>query len=294
LFLAQGALAIQRLDAIVALFLGLSLWFAARRQGGLAGAAFGFAGAAKVLPILAFPAFAASLEAERSPDGGRRRRAVVGAALGFALGFAPFAVAPAAAARMLRYHGDRGLHAESTLGIVLGIGRRLAGRGGPAPASFGSQNLEGPAADACARACTPLLLIGSVALAFAVYRRTAKRAGQPQGPEDSVAAVTLAATALLWLTSKVLSPQYLTWGIPLVLAVPGRAGVRLSWILAAALGVTQLYTRGFFDLVVAQAPIALFTLAVRQALLVALFVVALREALGARGDVPPAGAGAAA
>jgi len=91
-----------------------------------------------------------------------------------------------------------------------------------------------------------------------------------------ITTAALAGAIVLWLTSKVLSPQYLTWGIPLVLAVPGRAGKRLAWIAIGAMAVTQLYTRGFYDLVVEQAPIALVTLAVRQGLLVALLVLALR------------------
>jgi len=76
-----------------------------------------------------------------------------------------------------------------------------------------------------------------------------------------------------------------------VLAIPGRLGTRLAWVAILAMAVTQLYTRGFYDLVVAQAPIALATLAARQALLFGLLALAAR---GLDGGVEPAPAGVAA
>jgi hypothetical protein len=94
-----------------------------------------------------------------------------------------------------------------------------------------------------------------------------------------LATSALAATAILWLTGKVFSPQYLTWSIPLVLAVPGRTGIRLAWVTIGAMALTQLYQRGFYDLVVEQRPIGLLALAARQAILFVLLALAARSAL---------------
>src|SRR5206468_3880357 len=83
-------------------------------------------------------------------------------------------------------------------------------------------------------------------------------------PNAALAAV--AACAAIWLTGKVFSPQYMTWAIPLVLAVPGRRGVRLALGLVAAMAVTQLYLRGYYDLVAEGAVIGVLSVAARQAI----------------------------
>jgi hypothetical protein len=275
LLLAQGALAVQRLDPIAALFLGLAMLAAAGRRPFFVGLTLGLAGAAKILPLLVLPAVVAS---DRASYRGRRPLARLGAglAVALALGFAPLVASPRAFVAMLRYHAARGLNVESTLGIALGIVRALSGHTQAAPASFGSQNLVGASADLLAKLTMPLLFGCTAWLVW----RLAREAPGPlteRGRVARVAASALAATTILWLTSKVLSPQYLTWCIPLVLAVPGRAGARLAWVAIVAMIVTQLYTRGYYDLVVEQAPVALLTLAVRQALLFVLLAMAVKE-----------------
>jgi hypothetical protein len=277
LLLAQGALAIQRLDPIAALFLGIAMLAAAGRRPFALGLALGLAGAAKILPLLVLPAVvAADWRAYRD----RRARARLGAGLAVALvvGLGPLLLSARATIAMLHYHAARGLNVEATLGIALGIARALVGRSEPAPASFGSQNLEGPLADLLARLGLPLLVGCTAWLVFRLAQQPTTDQELPKDRLTRIAASAIAATAIVWLTSKVLSPQYLTWGIPLVLAVPGRAGTRLAWTAILAMAVTQLYTRGFYDLVVAQAPIALLTLAVRQALLFAMLAMAVRAA----------------
>jgi hypothetical protein len=250
---------------------------AAGRRPFALGLALGLAGAAKILPLLVLPAVvAADWPAYRD----RRKLARLGAGVAVALvvGLGPLLLSARATVAMLRYHAARGLNVEATLGIALGIARALTGQSEPAPASFGSQNLEGPAADLLATLTLPLLLGCTAWLVVRLARRPTTDDDPPGDRVTRIAAGALAATAIVWLTSKVLSPQYLTWGIPLVLAVPGRAGTRLAWTAILAMAVTQLYTRGFYDRVVAQAPIALLTLAVRQALLFAMLGMAMRTA----------------
>jgi uncharacterized membrane protein len=276
LLLAQGALAIQRLDAVVALFLGAAMLAAATRRPLALGLALGLAGAAKVLPLVVLPAVvAADWGAYRQR--GSLLRLAAGVTTALAIGFGPLLIVPRAGIAMLRYHAARGLNVEATLGIALGVIRALSGNRQPAPASFGSQNLEGAGADLLARLALPLLVACSAWLVW--YLARTPRSGAPPGARVTrIASSALAATAIAWLTSKVLSPQYLTWAIPLVLAVPGRPGRRLAWTTLAAMAVTQLYTRGFYDRVVEQAPIALLTVVTRQCLLFVLLALAVSAA----------------
>ena len=292
LLVAQGALAIQRLDPIAALFLGLALYAAACRKPFALGVAMGLAGAAKLLPLLLLPVIVASDWGAYQKD--RRGLALIAAGAGAALvvGFGPMLFSPRAAGVMLGFHLARGLNVESTLGIALGALRAMAGHAEAAPASFGSQNLDGAAADLLARLTAPLMLacLGALVWRLGVLAST-RPAASNAARVTRITTAALAGAVVVWVTGKVLSPQYLTWSIPLVLAIPGRLGTRLAWVAILAMAVTQLYTRGFYDLVVAQAPIALATLAARQALLFGLLALAAR---GLDGGVEPAPAGVAA
>jgi hypothetical protein len=273
LLLAQGALAIQRLDPIATLFLALALWSAVRRRPFGLGLWAGLAAAAKILPLLVLPAIvAADLGSFRS----RKARLELGAgvAVALAVGLGPVLVSPRALASMLDYHLQRGLNVEATLGALLGMGRMLVGHARPASVSFGSANLDGPAADLLAKLCAPLMLVALVALVWRILR--SKETDTEAARVDRIASSALAATVVLWLTSKVLSPQYLTWSIPLVLALPGKTAERATWTAIVAMALTQLYFRGFYNLLVAQRPVALAVLGLRQGLLFLLLAFALR------------------
>jgi hypothetical protein len=172
----------------------------------------------------------------------------------------------------------RGLQVESTLGALVGAARIVLGTTRPATISYGSFNIDGSFPDALARLSLPLALAGIAALCVLEWRagEGAGEGGHDSGRIERLACATLAATIVLWLTGKVFSPQYLTWGIPLVLAIPGRRGVVAIWLAIAAFAVTQLYYRGFYDLVFNQQLVGVLTVLVRQALLVALLVWVVR------------------
>ncbi len=291
LLLAEGCLAIQRMDAFTAFCLALALHAAVTRRPGIVGVASGLAVASKFLPALLLPALvAADLEAYRDV------RAWVKLGAGFAiaalLGLGPLLLEPRAFAAVLDYHSSRGLQIESTLGIVWGSLRALAGHGGPATYSFGSLNFDDGVAMVLARACTALTLVATLGLALVLARRSGFGArgmgGDVPARARRLALALLAACLLLWLTGKVFSPQYLTWGLPLVLAVPaGRRGVGatgwqrawkradLVWGTIALLTLTQIYMKGYYPAVIAQEPVGLLTLVVRQAMLFALLGVVL-------------------
>jgi hypothetical protein len=296
LLLAQGAIAIQRLDAIVALALMAAVHGAVRRSPAQFGIAAGLAGACKIVPLLAVPVIVAA-------DWAFWRTRLVALAgwvmAAVAIGFGPMLLAsPAAVGDFLRYHGGRGLQVESTLAVLLGAARWALGAARPSTFSFGSFNLDGAVADLLAKATLPITVLAIAALVVVVARGPGGRAvvvapgGDGRDTGDRIERVTcaaLAATVVLWLGGKVFSPQYLTWGIPLVLAIPGRRGARASRIALAALTLTQIYHRGFYSMLTEQTFLGLFTLLARDGALVLLFVAALGGTRARATALAPAG-----
>jgi hypothetical protein len=272
LLLAQGALTIQRLDPLVALAMVGTVRGAVRRSPIETGLWAGLAGACKIVPILIVPVLVTADWSSWRP-----RLVSLGAwiAVGLALGFGPMLlVSPGAVVDLFRYHGLRGLQVESTLGSLVGAVRIVLGTAQPTTVSYGSFNLDGVLPDALAKLSLPLTVAGIGFVCARVWRAT-DGVDEPTRIER-ITCATLVATIVLWLTGKVFSPQYLTWGIPLVLAIPGRRGVQAIWIAVLACAVTQLYHRGYYDFLANQRPAGVITLLVRQAVLVGLMVFAAR------------------
>jgi hypothetical protein len=278
LLLAQGSLVVQRLDAVPALLLAWAFWAAARRRHATTGIALGLATASKF-----FPAFLVPLMIAADPGAWRTRRSCVRGALGLVgaatIGFLPMLFPPTALLDVLQYHSARGLQVESTGGVLLAFGHLFTGGAGPATLSFGSYNLDGGTAAWLARACTPLMfvLLAGVAVWFA-------KATPPESDtdrRDRLALAMLSGLATLWLSAKAFSPQYLTWAIPLVLAVSGKRGRTLTWLLFASLALTQTYMRAFYGQVIQGTAVGVGFLVARLPLLVTFAVVALRGALTA-------------
>ena len=283
LLLAQGAMTIQRLDPIVALLMIAMVRAAVRRSGWQLGLWAGLAGACKIVPLLVLPVVVA---ADWTFWRARVFRLGAWAAAGLGIGLGPmFVASPSAFADLLRYHGARGLQVESTLGTLLGAVRVVLGTSQPATISYGSFNIDGPVPDLLAKLGLPITVAGIAALA--VLARRAPEAADEAGRIERVARAALGATIVLWLAGKVFSPQYLTWGIPLVLAIPGRRGVIAVFIAALAMALTQLFIRGYYDQVYDQRFVGVFTVLLRQAVLAVLLVFVTRSPRG-RGEVSAA------
>jgi hypothetical protein len=288
-FALHGAITIQRLDPVTTLLFALTTASLMRAEARRAGLWLGLAAASKFLPILlvpaAFLAMPGTLAQLRASDADVRRagrRAALSfassAALGFGIGLAPLLFfSPRALADVLQYHGARGLHVESVAGSLVALSQF----GHPLALSFGSYNLAGPVADALARGSLVATLVAIGSMLAVLWSRHVAPEGEVSpraGTEEATRAplVLLLGMALLWTTGKVFSPQYLTWGIPLLVGVPARAFARLTLLYAALVGISHLYFRGYYDAVYLMEPLGIGTLWVRNVILGALLVSLLR------------------
>lgn len=229
--------------------------------GGLAGAAF----AAKIFTAAAVPVAAVRL----ARTGGRR--SLVSAAASFAfvvvMVVGPFAaLAPGGVAYSFWSQSSRALHAESAGGSLLLALDAIGVYDARLRAGLGIEVVAVPA-DALAVLAT-LFQVCAIALVTVLYARGAET-------RDRLVVAFTATVVAFVAFGKVLSPQYLVWLVPLVPLASGIAGSAGSAILLAALFVTQAEVHGFDGLHVE--PWAVAALVVRNALLVSLFVLFLRE-----------------
>ena len=229
--------AVSRYDATVALTLAVAALCAA--LGGryliLAYASLGFGAAAKLVPALA-----------TLPLALLRREA----ARGFAVFFAVLALCFGSAVVLggggflesFAYHADRGLQVESLAASVL-IGLGLASG---VAFEYGAFEVRGAGVDLAASLSFPVTGALLLFTAFAMYRE------HREGGLGGAAFPRYAAALILafMLGSKVLSPQYLIWLLPLVpLSFGGLAGAGVSLVfLAACWTTTQVFPTHYADL----------------------------------------------
>jgi uncharacterized membrane protein len=154
-------------------------------------------------------------------------RAVLAGAAVLVLVVGPFAlVAPHGVYESLRGQADRPLQVES-LGAAL-----FTTFGHPhVVSSHGSQGVAGHDGVAAVFAVAQIVAVVALWIAFA------------RGPAtpDRLVRYSVAGVAAFVAFSKVLSPQYLLWLIPLVPLVRGRRGLAATGVLTLALVLTQLW-----------------------------------------------------
>ncbi|MCA1688100.1 MAG: glycosyltransferase 87 family protein [Actinobacteria bacterium] len=234
--------AVTRYDALVALVLALAVHGAA--LGGryvlLAYAALGLGAAAKLVPALATVPLALA-----------RGKVVRGYAVFFgvlALFFAPAVLLGGAGfLGSFAYHADRGLQVESLAASVL----MQLGRVSDVVFGYGAFEVRGQGVELAGLSLpvTGVLLLVTALFVYREYRKG--RFGVEAFPRYA-AALILA----FMLGSKVLSPQYVIWLLPLVpLSAGGVAGICVSAIfLAICWTTTQVFPIHYDDLVNLRAP----------------------------------------
>ena len=275
-----GAVVRTRFDlAPVALLLGaLLLLVASRPRAGIQTArtrqsralaamtALGLAAMTKGFPLVAAPVTLAWLAARVD------RRTTLGAAAALVVALAlpaaaALAMSPEGAADAVRYHLERPVQIESVPASLL-IGIDAIGIGeARSVESHRSDGLEHPAAAVLTAALAVLLLAVLVSLALLSRR----------GPPRAVVLAALTAVAAFAALGKVLSPQYMIWLVPLGALAFAWGRHALAAAVAAAIVLTHLeFPARYFDLV-AREPLPLATIGLRNAALLAVVGLALRE-----------------
>jgi len=194
----------------------------------------------KLVPILLLPLFVlGALPAER-----RSLRVALGACAvfvgaGLAV-FLPFrALWGPRAWDFLAFHGERGLQIEATWSSLL---LNAAHLGYPAKVvhEHGSGTVVAPGAHFLAKAST-FVVLATTALVTWLYRRATTRPGAPSATDETSGTTlaerdptrfvwaTLAVLALAMAGSKVFSPQYVCWLLPLFLLVESPRSWRAAY-----------------------------------------------------------------
>jgi uncharacterized membrane protein len=251
--LAAGALmlypvAVTRYDALVSFTLAVAAWCASRggRYRLLGYAALGLGAAAKLIPALATVPLAL-VRGERSVS-----RALWGYSAFFAVAallFVPaFALGGEELVRSFSYHAQRGLQVES-LGASLLAGLGLVTE---TPFAYGAFEVRGPGAELLGVLSLPMTAALLLVTALMTYREhRLDRLGAARFPRYA-AALILA----FMLGSKVLSPQFAIWLLPLLpLAFGGFTGLGVSVVfLAVCWTTTRVYPHHYADLLELRSP----------------------------------------
>ncbi|MCW2812515.1 MAG: hypothetical protein JWP61_2973 [Friedmanniella sp.] len=196
-----GPLCYLRFDMLPAVLAGGAL-LAARRRPWVTGALTGLGAAVKLWPALLIPAFLV-------PRADRVRAATGFVVVGF--GLALLSLVTGGWTRLLSpltWQSGRGLQIESIWATPVMLARALHPAGyAVAMSRYQAYEIFGPGVDVLLQASTLATLLGFVVLAGLFVRAFRK----PGAGALSVGLVVLATVAVMTVTNKTLSPQYLLW-----------------------------------------------------------------------------------
>jgi hypothetical protein len=273
LVLAVGPITLQQFDIFPAALTILAVVCYARRRDAAAWILLALGTMTKVYPALLGPVF---LLLDDTSLARRVGRAAVAFSATCLVVLAPLLIiAPTSLGGMLAFHSQRGIHLDSEYATIAFAARALHLSFVHVVSAYRSVNIEGAAAAFLVRWTTPLLA-AALLLAYALVLRHVRRAGPTR---DVRIVATSSALVLLagLVTSKVLSPQYLIWVLPLMplLVQPLRW---VNWGLFAAVGVLTyyIYPLRYADLE-GLVPSAIAALAARNLLLIALTIAVARS-----------------
>ena len=261
-----GPIAFSRYDYWPALLAVAAVAALAARRPMLACGLAAAGAATKVYPALFIPLALIELWRARGARG-----AAQGAALAVAVAAAisaPFvAVAPHGFAWALHRQVVRPLQVESLGAVLFAAAHHLFGVDLHVVKRAGSDNLIGSGPDVAASLSGVATLVALLAVYWLYARRGRTR-------EQLVIACVAAVTAYIAF-SKVFSPQYLVWLIPLVPLVGGRRGIRAGALLLVLLGLTQIWEPYRYGEYFTSFPVWITALVLARDLLVVLLLAVL-------------------
>ena len=209
-----GPLSYLRFDVLPAVLAGGAL-LAARRRPWVTGALTGLGAAVKLWPALLIAAFCA-----HRPD--RRVAAWAFVAVGF--GLAAISLVTGGLTRLispLTWQSGRGLQVESVWATPLMLARAVRGGWTVDYSRFQAYEIFGPGVDFWVQISNLATLAGLVVLVLLWVRAYRNPAVSPV----AVGLIVLATVAIMTITNKTLSPQYLLWlGGPMAALLVLRAG----------------------------------------------------------------------
>jgi Glycosyltransferase family 87 len=266
-----GPIALGRYDYWPALLAVAGVAALVSGRGMLACALFAAGAVAKVFPLVLAPL--ALVELWRR---GRWRAATGGVVAGLvvlAAGFGPFLVlAPHGLTWAVHRQVSRPMQVESLGSAVLVAAHELAGVQLHVVKGYGSDNLVGHWPDLLGTV-SGVVTVLALLLVYALYLR---------GPPSATRLLAACAAAIVAYVAftKVFSPQYLVWLFPLVPLVGGRAGLRANVLLAAVIGMTQIWEPyRYYDYYTTFAPWLAWLVIARDVLMVVLLAVLVRALL---------------
>jgi uncharacterized membrane protein len=257
---ALGPISLNTYDAWPALLTVLALWLLLRGRELPAFAVLGLAVSAKVYPLVLVPL--AAWFVWRQAGARRAARGLGLLVLVAAAAIAPFAAyAPHGVYESFHAQATRGLQIESLGASVLLVFDRFGVYHAHVVETFGvaGRNLSGGAADAAA-AVLLVLEAAAVVTVWLLYGRSRDLRGR-------LPVAFAAAVAGFLAFTKVFSPQYLVWLLPLVVAAGNVVAIALA---AVALVLAQVWFFHYGALFRLEWPVWL--LAVRDLAMVALYL----------------------
>ena len=267
--LALGAVYLSRFDAFPAALTVASLTLLVFERPRLAAGVLAAGLAAKLYPLVFVPLVAIYVGRRCGRTALAQSAAVFVAVL--AAIFLPFALtAPTGLFDALERQVSRSLQVESLGASLLMVAHHTTSLELKTRITGGSQDLIGSLPDAVATAQS-VLQIALLVVIWMVFARG------PTTPDRLIRFFAASLAAFIAL-SKVASPQFLIWLIPLVGLVGGRRGVASAAALTVALVLTQLwFPRGYWDLVAFEFPEVALVMARDVVLLALTAMLALDE-----------------